>query len=393
MDTVPTRLAQLAVRRAEMRARARRRRRRAGLVVLALLVLLGIGAGGGALMLGWFNEDYHGSGEGDVVVRVADGDTTTRIGQMLAERGVVANVKAFTNAAAKNDRIRSVQPGYYQMRRKMSGAAAVSTLLDPASRVGQLDIRGGVQLDDTRAPGGAVTPGVLTQISQASCAVFDGRRDCVSVEELRQAMAQTDPAELGVPTWALADVRRADPGRRLEGLFMPGVYTVAPGTPAVDVLRSVLVVSVARLDATGIVGGARAMGLDPYRVLVIASLVEKEAITPDMSKVARVVYNRLDTGQRLELDSTVNYPLDVQALRTTAAARAQVGPYNTYAVAGLPPTPIAAAGTTAVAAALDPAPGPWTFFVRCEQSGASCFSTSLAEHQENVRQAIANGAF
>ncbi|WP_261763855.1 endolytic transglycosylase MltG [Pseudonocardia asaccharolytica] len=393
MTTVPTRLAQLAARRAEMRARARRRRRRAGIVALALLVLFGIGAGGGAILLGWFNEDYEGTGEGHVVVRVLDGDSTTRIGEMLADRGVVANAKAFTSAAARNGRIRSVQPGYYQMHRKMSGAAAVSMLLDPASRVGHLDIRGGVQLDDTRAPNGAVTPGVLSLIAQASCAVFDGQRRCVGVEDLRQVMAETDPAELGVPDWAVQDVRRADPARRLEGLFMPGVYDIAPGTPAVEVLRGVLAVSVARLESTGIADDARAMGFDPYQVLVVASLVEKEAITPDMPKVARVVYNRLDAGQRLELDSTVNYPLDVQALRTTAAARAQVGPYNTYAVTGLPPTPIAAAGKTAVAAALAPQPGPWTFFVRCEQAGTSCFSTSLGEHEENVRQAIANGAF
>ena len=83
----------------------------------------------------------------------------------------------------------------------------------------------------------------------------------------------------------------------------------------------------------------------------------------------------------------------MQAQRTTAEARATQGPYNSYAVAGLPPTPIAAAGKAALTAALAPEPGPWLFFVRCRTDGTSCFATTLAEHQNNVRQAIASGAF
>jgi UPF0755 protein len=112
-----------------------------------------------------------------------------------------------------------------------------------------------------------------------------------------------------------------------------------------------------------------------------------------MPKVARVIYNRLGAGRRLELDSMVNYPLDLQALRTTAEDRARPGPYNSYAVAGLPPTPIAAPGREAIAAALDPEPGPWLYFVRCQSDGTSCFAVTLDEHGANVRAARQNGAF
>ena len=174
---------------------------------------------------------------------------------------------------------------------------------------------------------------------------------------------------------------------------MPGRYDVPPGATAVDVLRGLLTTSAERLEASGIVGGAQSIGSTPYEVLVIASLVEKEAITPDMPKVARVIYNRLGAGRRLELDSMVNYPLDLQALRTTAEDRARPGPYNSYVVAGLPPTPIAAPGREAIAAALEPAPGPWLFFVRCQTDGTSCFAETLDEHNANVRLARANGAF
>ncbi len=382
--------------RREAREAARpRRARRAVIVVLALLLLLAVVAGGG-----WYlyhsivaTPDYQGSGTGDVVVQVHDGDTTSQIGAELARRGVVAAQASFTEAAADNDRIRSVQPGFYQMRLRMSGASAVALLLDPGSRVGQLEIRGGVQLDDTRAPDGAVTPGVLSLIAQATCTTVDGTKKCLTVDALRTAMAKTDPAQLGVPDWAVAEVAKVPATRRLEGLLLPGRYDVAPGSSAVDVLRGLMAASIDRIDATGLVSGAAKVGMSPYDVLIVASLVEKESIISDMPRVARVIYNRLGAGQRLELDTTINYPLDVPSLYTSPANRAKPGPYNTYLKTGLPVTPIAAAGSDAVAAALAPADGPWMFFVPCEKDGTSCFAVSFAEHQANVAKAHANGVF
>jgi UPF0755 protein len=376
-------------------SRKRRGRRRLLVFLLAVLLLLGAVVGGGLyLYTSMFTPDFDGPGTGSVIVRVQDGDTTRQIGRELTDQGVVAGAAAFINAAeADGDRARSIQPGYYQLRSRMSGEAAVELLLDPASRVGQLEIRGGVQLDDTRAPDGTVAPGVLSLIAQATCLTVDGAQRCVSVDELRAAMIGTDPAQLGVPSWALADVAKADPRRRLEGLLVPGRYDVQPGLPAADVLRSLLETSATRLDASGLVAGAQSIGTTPYQVLVISSLVEKEAITPDMAKVARVIYNRLGAGRRLELDSMVNYPLDLQALRTTEADRAQPGPYNSYVVAGLPPTPISAPGKEAIAAALAPAPGPWLYFVRCQTDGTSCFAETFAEHDANVALARTNGAF
>lgn len=383
-------------RRAERKtARPRRRGLRAVIVVLALAILLTVVAGGG-----WYlyhsivaTPDYQGEGSGGVVVQVHDGDTTSQIGAELARRGVVAAQASFTEAAADNDRIRSVQPGYYQMRLRMSGASAVALLLDPSARVGQLEIRGGIQLDDTRAPDGAVTPGVLSLFAQATCTTVDGAKNCVTADALRTAMAKTDPTQLGVPDWALAGVAKAPPARRLEGLLIPGRYDVAPGSSAVEALHSVLSASVDRIAATGLVSGASKVGMSPYDVLKVASLIEKESIVADMPRVARVIYNRLGAGQRLELDTTINYPLDVPSLYTSPANRGKPGPYNTYLNTGLPVTPIAAAGSDAVAAALGPAEGPWMFFVPCEKDGTSCFAVTFAEHQSNVAKARANGVF
>jgi UPF0755 protein len=394
-EVFPSRREELAARRAELRQQASRRRRRLAAAVLAVLLLVGGVVGGGYLLYQEFFgvADYEGDGGPTVVVQVADGATGAQIGGALQRADVVKSVEAFTRAAASEPRIRAVQPGYYLMRNQMSGDAAVARLLDPATRVGQLEIRGGVQLDDTSNPDGSTVPGVLSLISNATCAELGGQRQCVSVDDLRSTMSDADLTELGVPSWARDDVAKAEPKRRLEGLLVPGVYDVKPGAPALDVLQGLLSASVTRLESDGLVSGAREIGYTPYKVLIVSSLVEKEGITADMPKVARVLYNRLGAGQRLQLDSTVNYPLDLQALRTNANDRAKPGPYNSYAVAGLPPTPIAAPGKAAIEAALAPADGPWQYFVRCQPDGASCFAETLEEHNQNVAEAVANGAF
>jgi len=395
LEIFASRREELAARRALLRARAQQRRRRVAALVVAVGVLLAIVLGGGYYLISNVigGSDFDGPGRGDVIVKVAGGDSTTEIGNTLSDRGVVGSAKAFTRAAADEERIRSVQPGYYRMRVEMSGAAAVSLLLDPASRVGALEIKGGLQLDDTRGANDAITPGVLSLISKATCADLNGRSTCIPVEDLQAAMAGTDPAQLGVPEWAMDDVRKAVPIRRLEGLLVPGRYDVEPGTPAADVLRSLLAVSTARLEAANLVKAADGTGYTPYEILVIASLVEKEGVADDFGKISRVIYNRLDTDQRLEMDSTVNYPLDLQAIRTSTSDRGRAGPYNTYLNRGLPPTPIAAASDRALSAALAPEAGPWTFFVQCRADGTSCFASTLSEHQTNVNAAINAGVF
>jgi UPF0755 protein len=206
-------------------------------------------------------------------------------------------------------------------------------------------------------------------------------------------MAKASLEALGVPDWARADVAKAEPSRRLEGLIAPGRYDVRPGSSAEEVLKVLVTRSAAQYEASGLRVGAGSGRYSPYQLLVVASLIEKEGTTADFEKVAGVIYNRLTSRTRLELDSTVNYPLDLQAVRTNAADRGRSGPYNSYANYGLPPTPIGAPGTKAIDAALHPAAGPWMFFVKCHADGTSCFATTLDEHQNNVRAAQAAGVY
>ncbi|PVZ11819.1 UPF0755 protein [Actinomycetospora cinnamomea] len=375
---------------------ARRRRRYLWPGIAALLVLALVGGVFFArdLIGVFFPPDYEGPGTGRVVVEVADGASTSAIGEELARADVVASARAFGDAAEDDPNGRAIQPGFYELRRQMSAAGAVEALLDPASRVGRLEIRSGTQLDDTVGAGDAVVPGTLSLISRATCTVDEaGAERCASVDDLRAAMATADPAELGVPSWALEGVRRAEPNRRLEGLLAPGTYDLRPGIGAREALEQVLRESVPRLEAGGLVREAEARGVEPYDALIIGSLAEREGVQADFGKVAQVIYNRLAIPMRLQFDSTVNYPLDRQTLLTSPYDRATPGPYNTYLNFGLTPTPIGAVSSEALAAALDPTPGPWTYFVKCQPDGTSCFAVTVEEHDANRRLAQARGAY
>ncbi|MGH3912152.1 MAG: endolytic transglycosylase MltG [Pseudonocardiaceae bacterium] len=381
--------------RGEQRRLLRRRRR---IVLGAALIVVVLVVGSifyGVRELRELREvpDYVGSGTAELVIQIEEGQSLSAIGETLFGRGVVASVRAFAIAAEADSRMRAVQPGYYQVRARMSGAAAVARLLEPSARVGSLEIRGGEQLDDVGLPDGTAVPGLLTELSQASCAVIAGASTCVSSEQLRVAMGQVELAELGVPNWAAGPIARVEPTRRLEGLLVPGRYDVLPGSSAAELLGQLTRTSVARLLTSGLPESASRTAYSPYEVLIIASIIEREAIEPDFGKVSRVIYNRLAEGLPLQMDSTINYPLDRPQVRTTGSDRAQPGPYNTYLNTGLPVSPIGAPSVAALAAAVDPDPGPWLYFVKCQREGTSCFSVTIEEHTAAVSDAVTRGVF
>jgi UPF0755 protein len=379
------------------RERTRRRRRHRTLTALAGLCVLALVAGGvlyGArqlLRIGSY-ADYPGQGSGQVVVEVKAGDTTSDIADILARQDVVASAKAFTKAAQENPAVANVQPGFYLLRNRMSGQAAVALIVSPAAKVGQVEIRGGMRLDDENGPN--AQPGILTKLAQASCAQPGAGAPCPAPDQMRAAAAQLDLAAAGVPDWATGPASATQPPEhRLEGLIMPGVYDIKPGQNPQDILRSVLKQSMDQMQAAGLPQVANGTGYTPYQLLTMASLVQSEGIEPDFGKIARVVRNRLQQKMPLQLDSTINYPLDKPALLTTDADRGRPGPYNTYINQGLPPAPISSAGVEAVKAASKPPDGTWLYFVKCEASGASCFEDTQAQHNADVRMAQQRGVF
>jgi UPF0755 protein len=362
----------------------------AALVVIAVLV-------GGA----WYGvnsifgyDDFTGTGDSDVLVQVADGDSTGAIAAKLTAAGVVASNKAFTNAGADNSAVAKIQPGYYVLKKNMSGASAVDRITSATSRVGELQIKSYTQFDDVTQPDNKVTPGIYSLLAKASCADLNGKSTCIPVDELRKTVETADLASLGVPSWAAGEADKTpDKFRRLEGLIAPGVYDVMPGWSATELLAHVVKTSAAELQVAGLNDKATVEGQNPYQILTIASIIEREGVKADFAKISRVIYNRLATPMKLEMDSTVNYALERPVLLTDRNDRNKGGKYNTYQSLGLPPTPISAPSPEAIQAALKPADGDILFFVKCETNGLSCFATTNAEHNKNKADAQARGVY
>ena len=386
------------------RSATRRRRHRLS-VFIAILVLVVIIAGLAVGFVKWRSNvdqvpDYQGSGGTEVIVRVQGGDGPADIARTLADAGVVASTDAFEAQAAKDGDVLALKPGYYRVKQNASAQAAADALVAPENHVGHLRLIPGRQLADVTATSTApdqppkVVPGYISEITAAACVPINGTENCFTGDELWQVARTADPAKLGVVEWATENVRAApDPGKRLEGMILPGDYDIPPGSTPEQALQAVVSASAALWNRTDIVTDAKARGLTPYQVAIIASMVEREAITADMPKVARVAYNRLARHKELEFDSTVNYALDRASIATSDKDRANPSPYNTYVHKGLPPTPISSPGPDAVAATLDPAEGSWMYFVKVNQDGESCFSVTVDQHKLCVAKARANGVF
>ena len=180
----------------------------------------------------------------------------------------------------------------------------------------------------------------------------------------------------------------------LEGLLFPSTYNVGEKDDERRILQKMVDAMVSVTTRLDVAGRAKAHSLTAYQAITLASLVEREAkLQDDRPMVAQVIYNRLAKGQRLQIDATVIYALG-QAGKKTKVSNADLkaaGPYNTYEVAGLPPTPIAGAGEAALKAALDPAPGTFLFYVVIDKDGRHAFANTAAEHQKNIDRAKANG--
>ncbi len=377
--------------------RGRHRRRFAGRIVLAVVVVVVV-AGVFAGTKLWHTafgsgDDYSGTGKRDIVIQVQAGDSTTMVGETLHDQGVVRTVRAFVNAAHGNSKIDSIQPGFYRMRTEIPAADAVARLADPNNRVGRLVIPEGRQLDDTTdMKTNVVNPGILTLISRATCVDLDGNRHCVSVEDLRAAATNSTPLALSVPPWAVEPVGELGKDhRRIEGLIAPGTFNVDPSASAESILADLISAGAEEYTKSGLLDTAKAMGLSPYDILVVASLVQQESKTQDFPKVAQVIYNRLHAHHTLEFDSTVNYPLDRREVATTDADRAQRTPWNTYVSQGLPATAICSPGVDALRAAEHPEPGDWLYFVTIDAQGTTLFTRDYQQHLANIELAKRNG--
>ncbi len=165
-----------------------------------------------------------------------------------------------------------------------------------------------------------------------------------------------------------------------EGILFPETYSVDPEATA----RAILQQMVAELDATmaglEVESAQERFNLTPYEILIVASLIEEETKVPEeRPKVARVIYNRLRQGIALGIDATSRYEAELEGRNRGAIDFTSDSPYNTRRNRGLPPTPIASPGRASIEAALDPADGPWIYYVLADDTGHHFFTDSDRE--------------
>ena len=337
-------------------------------VVVALL--LGAGAGYYYVYRTYLHPpDFAGPGTTTRVVRIFPGDTATVVGQRLQQDGVVASARAFSNAAKASGQGSSLEPGYYRVRLHMSAALAFALLLKPSSR------------EQTR-----VTIPEGWRLSQIIAALG---RETGNLKGYQQAIKNT--AALNLPSFAKGP----------EGYLFPATYDVQPNTRPLKVLQQMVTRFDAEAASLHLPAAAAHAELTQSDVIIVASLIQAEGKhLADFPKIARVIYNRLNSSPQipLQLDSTVMYALYTHGVRVTTdqqvAQHLKVkSPYNTFLHIGLPPGPIDSPGDAAIKAALHPAHGSWMYFVTVDpKTGLTKFTSSFAQFQRFEAELRANTA-
>ena len=304
-------------------------------------------------------DDYSGQGTGKVVIEVPEGANGQQIADILASKDVVKSAEAYYQVSLNDPRAQSVQPGFYQLRKQMSAKAALGALVDKKNRVeGRVAVPEGANVDQII--------GLIEAGSEIS------KKDVVAALE--------KPQSLGLPK---------DAAGNPEGYLFPATYTVEPGTSATDRLKQMVAKAADVYKSMDIASRAQGLGYSSAEIITVASLLEREAQRgEDFPKVARVLYNRLDDGMALQLDSTVQYVSKRKGdVFTTPEERANPSAYNTYKNSGLPPGPIGSPGKQTIEAALNPAEGPWLYFVTVNlETGETVFTNTNDEHSRAVAE-------
>lgn len=170
----------------------------------------------------------------------------------------------------------------------------------------------------------------------------------------------------------------------IEGFLFPSLYAFGPADPAprlIDLQLQAFDREWQRLDLSRVPA-------NPYEVLTIASMVEREAAAPnERPLIAAVIYNRLAQNMPLGIDATLRYGLGIQGTRPlTSTQLRSSSPYNTRRFTGLPPTPIGNPGFASMQAAAHPAPVDYLYYVRIPGTVRHFFTADYAEFCAKVAE-------
>ena len=173
----------------------------------------------------------------------------------------------------------------------------------------------------------------------------------------------------------------------MDGWLYPDTYNYTPNSTDLELLKRSATRLQKALDKAWSERDENLPLADPYQMLILASIVEKETgIAAERPQVASVFINRLKANMKLQTDPTVIYGMGESYTGNIRKKDLEtITPYNTYMIEGLPPTPIAMVSESALQAVAHPAKTDFYYFV-ADGSGGHKFTRNLNEHNKAVQE-------
>jgi uncharacterized YceG family protein len=313
-----------------------------------------------AVVAAWFLvslfQPFKGDGEGEVRVQIPTGASVTQIGDILEENDVISSAFFFRARVTLGGDRGDLKPGSYRLERDMSYGAAID----------------------------ALSEGPPKDIVTITIPEGKSRAEIAPIVESAGLSGSYEEASASAPGFNL---RRYDAGaaESLEGFLFPATYELKSDATAQDLVAKQLEAFEDQFASVDL-SYAKRKNLTPYDVLIIASMVEREAsVAEDRPLIASVIYNRLRSGIPLGIDATLRFALNNWTEPLKVSELASDSPYNTRKFANLPPGPIGNPGLDSLRAAAKPAQTDYLFFVvkPCGE-GEHAFSETDAEFQADV---------
>jgi UPF0755 protein len=333
----------------------RRRRWARRLIALAGILLLAAIAVFAVMLY----QPFHGKGYDAVVVTIPQGASTAEIGDLLASKDVIDSGFFFEVRARLGGDRGKLRAGTYTLKKSMSYGDALAALTAAPASAPTIDIT---------LPEGPSRKELAPRVKAAGV-----RGDYVTASARSGLL---DPRNYGAPKGT----------RGLEGFLFPDTYELASRTATAKRLVNEQLKTFKREFAKVDLKRAKRRDLSRYDVLIIASMIEREALVPkDRRLISAVIYNRLRRGMPLGIDATLRYRLNNWSKPLKQSELNTRSDYNTRKVQGLPPTPIGNPGLAALQAAADPANVGYLFYVvKPCGNGAHAFSSTDAQFQKDV---------
>ena len=335
----------------------------------------------------WYLGKINPPGEaGDLTnFEISEDATFDTVTEQLLEEGFITDIRVWEQYVERNDGL-EITPGFFQLR--------------PNDHMGNVMAR-------------LKTPPAQTTTSVTFPEGFTIARMARRVDAVVERMNEAEFIAAANSQSVVA--RWLPPGTgTLEGLLFPDTYSVSNAESEAQLIDRMISLMERVGEQEDLEAQAERLGYTPYEVLIVASLIEREAaVAEDRAKISRVILNRLavsrdnpDNPFLLQIDASVFYGRDQAGLDTNldfSQLRQIDTPWNTYLRPGLPVTPIANPGRASIRAALNPAPNPapgdpicvdlpnpsecfYFFYVLADEDGSHAFAATFEQHEANVSQ-------